>query len=249
MSQLRLHDQLIQLFSERNIQNLKACLEHPDFQSFLNKHSLQVPLKELVLAFTHTSFSHEYDVPHQEQLEFFGDAVVGLIVTQELIKLYPQEKEGKLSKLRSSIVNEKTLATVARHLGLGELLLVGKGEYKKDLHKMDTVLADTVEALMAKVFNHHGLENAGDIFLAWLRASAPDVFKLENLEVFDAKSKLQEATLGKYKILPRYSAEASGDKFKVQLWLQDKLLDEGIFSSKKIGERELARRVLEKKDF
>lgn len=249
MSQTRLHDQLIQLFSERHVQNLKACLEHPDFQSFLSQHSLKVPLKDLVLAFTHTSFSHEYEVPHQELSEFFGDAVVQLIVTEELMKIYPQEKEGKLSKLRSSIVNEKTLAKIATHLGLQNLILVGKGEYKKELHLMDTVLSDTLEALMAKIFKQHGLEYSSVKFLGWLKESVPDAFNLDNLDSFDAKSKLQEATLGKYKILPRYSADASGDKFKVQVWLNEKLLDEGVFTSKKIGERELARRVLEKNDF
>lgn len=249
MSQTRLHDQLIQLFTERNLQYLKACLEHPDYQSFLAKHSLQVPPEELVLAFTHTSFSHEYEVPHQELAEFFGDAVVQLIVTQELMKLYPSEKEGKLSKMRSSIVNEKTLASVARYLKLDELLLVGKGEYKKGLHHMDTVLADTVEALMAKIFKQHGLEFSSARFLSWLKASVPEAFSLENLDAFDAKSKLQEATLGKYKILPRYSSDAHSDGFKVQLWLNEKLLDEGVFTSKKIGERELARRVLEKNNF
>lgn len=249
MSQTRLHDQMIQLFSERHVQNLKACLEHPDYQSFLTQHSLQVPLNELALAFTHTSFSHEYEVPHQELSEFFGDAVVQLIVTEELMKIYPHEKEGKLSKLRSSIVNEKTLAKVATHLELQTLILVGKGEYKKELHLMDTVLSDTMEALMAKIFKAHGLEFASKKFLEWLKQSVPEAFNLGNLDSFDAKSKLQEATLGKYKMLPRYSADASGDKFKVQLWLNEKLLDEGVFTSKKIGERELARRVLEKNNF
>lgn len=249
MSQLRLHDQLIRLFSERTVQNLKSCLEHPDFQSFLNKHTLKVAPNELVLAFTHTSFSHEYEVAHQELSEFFGDAVVQLIVTEELMKLYPLEKEGKLSKLRSSIVNEKTLAQVARHLNLNELILVGKGEFKKELHLMDTVLSDTMEALMAKIFKTHGLEFSSKCFLTWLRDSAPEAFNLDKLDAFDAKSKLQEATLGKYKVLPRYSADVHNDGFKVQLWLNEKLLDEGVFSSKKNGERELARRVLEKNDF
>lgn len=249
MSQLSLHENLQQLFSERNSLHLEACLKHSDFESFLKKHSLNIPLENMALAFTHSSFSHEYDVQHQELSEFFGDAVIQLIVTQELMKRFPEEKEGKLSKLRSSIVNEKTLALVASNLNLQELILVGKGEYKKELHLQDTVLSDTMEAFMAKIFEIHGLAIASEKFLSWLLAALPDVFNLENLNNYDVKSKLQEATLAKYKTLPRYSADATQDGFSVKLWVNENLLAEGVFTSKKIGERELARQVLEKNDF
>ena len=249
MSQLRLHDVLLQLFSERNSQNLCACLEHRDYKSFLSLHSLAVPTQDLVLAFTHTSFSHEYEVPHQELSEFFGDAVVQLIVTTELMKLYPNENEGKLSKLRSSIVNEQTLAKIASYLKLQELILVGRGEYKKGLHLQDTVLSDTLEALIAKIFSHHGMEVASERFLTWLCQSVPEAFKMDNLETYDAKSKLQEATLAKYKTLPRYSADTLSEGFLVKLWVNEDMVSEGIFNSKKIGERELARKALENKEF
>ena len=249
MSQLTLHKKLIELFSERNSQNLKSCLSHDDFQRFLITHELNIPLNALTLAFTHTSFSHEYEVPHQELSEFFGDAVVQLIVTQELMKLYPNEKEGSLSKLRSSIVNEKTLASVATHLKLNELILVGKGEYKKELHLQDTVLSDTLEALMAKIFEHQGLAFASTKFLAWLRIASPDSFNIENIQSYDVKSKLQEASLAKYKTLPRYSSDALKEGIHVRLWVNENLLAEGVFTSKKIGERELARQVLENNKF
>jgi len=249
MSQLSLHENLQQLFAERNSLHLEACLTHSYFEIFLNKHSLKIPLDKMSLAFTHSSFSHEYDVQHQELSEFFGDAVIQLIVTQELMKRFPQEKEGKLSKLRSSIVNEKTLAIVASNLNLQDLILVGKGEYKKEQHLQDTVLSDTMEAFMAKIFEVHGLGIASEKFLGWLLSAIPDVFNLENLNNYDVKSKLQEATLAKYKSLPRYSADATLDGFNVKLWVNENLLAEGVFTSKKIGERELARQVLEKNDF
>lgn len=249
MSQACLHDQLSRLFAERNSQNLKACLEHPDFQSFLSLHSLTVKPADMVLAFTHTSFSHEYEVPHQELSEFFGDAVVQLIVTTELMKLFPQEKEGKLSKLRSSIVNEKTLSVVARYLKLNDLILVGRGEFTKELHTQDTVLADTLEAVVAKVYAHHGMEFTSARFLSWLTEAAPEAFNLENLESYDAKSKLQEATLAKYKTLPRYSADTLNEGFLVKLWVNEEVIATGTYNSKKIGERELARQVLENKEF
>lgn len=247
MSHRRLHEQLIQLFAERNSHELLSCLDHPDYSAFITKHSLTVPPQDLVLAFTHTSFAHEYEVAHQELAEFFGDAVIQLIVTAELMKIYPTEKEGRLSKLRSSIVNEKTLAKVASWLGLRELILVGKGEYKKELHLQDTVLADTVEALMAKIFKHMGLAASSEIFLKWLTHAVPEAFGMENLENYDAKSKLQEATLAKYKTLPRYSADTLSEGFLVKLWVNEELVAEGQFSSKKIGERELARKILDNK--
>ncbi len=249
MSQFSLHENLQLLFLERNPHHLNACLNHQDFVTFLNKHSLKIPLQKMALAFTHSSFSHEYDVQHQELSEFFGDAVIQLIVTQELMRRFPDEKEGRLSKLRSSIVNEKTLAMVASYLNLQDLILVGKGEFKKELHLQDTVISDTLEALMAKIFEIHGLEMTSAKFLDWLLAAVPDVFNLENLNNYDVKSKLQEATLAKYKSLPRYSADATLDGFNVKVWVNENLLAEGVFSSKKIGERELARQVLEKNDF
>lgn len=249
MSQLRLHEQLNVLFSERKSQDLQACLDHGDFELFMLVHGLSIPKDKMVLAFTHTSFSNEYEVPDQELSEFFGDAVIQLIVTQELMRLFPLEKEGRLSKLRSSIVNEKTLAKLASFLNLNQLILVGKGEFKKELHLQDTVLSDTMEALMAKIFKYHGLEMASEKFLGWLKEALPESFKIENVETFDVKSRLQEATLAKYKSLPRYGAETLKEGFKVTVWVNDNLLGEGIFSSKKIGERELARKVLENNEF
>ena len=249
MSQLTLHEKLAELFSERNSQNLESCLSHGDYKKFLITHDLDIPSSALTLAFTHTSFSHEYEAPHQELSEFFGDAVVQLIVTQELMKLYPKEKEGSLSKLRSSIVNEKTLARVATYLKLNDLILVGKGEFKKELHLQDAVLSDTLEALMAKIFEHQGLSVASAKFLGWLRAASLDSFNIDNIHHYDVKSKLQEATLAKYKTLPRYNSDASKEGIHVTLWLNEILLAEGVFTSKKIGERELARQVLENNKF
>ena len=165
------------------------------------------------------------------------------------MKLYPNENEGKLSKLRSSIVNEQTLAKIASHLKLQELILVGRGEYKKELYLQDTVLSDTLEALIAKIYSHHGMEVASERFLTWLSLSVPEVFKMDNLETYDAKSKLQEATLAKYKTLPRYSADTLSEGFLVKLWVNEDMVSEGIFNSKKIGERELARKALENKEF
>lgn len=250
MSQLTLHVELSKLFSsEKKDQDLSICLGHPDFQSFIKQHDLKVSPFDIVHALTHASFSHEFHTSHQELAEFFGDAVLQLIITQELMRLFPMEQEGKLSKLRSTIVNEKTLAKVARELNLQDLILVGKGEFKKMTHLQDAVLADSMEALIAKLFETQGLEFTSQKVLSWIKIAIPQAFDLDQLEHFDAKSRLQEKTLARYKSLPRYQSEESQEGFKVQLWINEKLQAEGNFNSKKIGERELAQQVLIKNEF
>ena len=210
---------------------------------------MQVPVADLVLAFTHKSFSHEFSVAHQEQLEFLGDAVLQLILTDELYAKYPDEKEGHLSKLRSAIVNEKSLSSIAKGLALDELIIVGKGEYKKRLFEQDPVLADTFEALLAQIYRFQGIEFTKALFLSWLKVFIPGAFEANFLADFDSKSQLQERVLAKYKKLPRYTSENVGDEFEIGLWINDELSAKGVFSSKRQGEKTLAKQVLKKGNF
>lgn len=249
MSRPRLHDLLSNLFESKDAKILGLLLNHEDFSDFADTHSLQVNVSDLSEAFTHTSFSHEFNSPHQEQLEFLGDSVLQLILTDEIVKRMPGSNEGHLSKLRSAIVNEKSLSTIARGLGLQNLILVGKGEFKKKLFELDPVLADSFEALLAQVYRTHGLEFTKTLFLGWLDKFIPSAFEADFLNHFDAKSKLQEKVLAKYKKVPRYSSEASGDRFEITLWINDLAVAKGLFTSKKIGEKELAQSILEKDHF
>lgn len=245
MSQLRLHEAIQKLYLDRTPENILGCVNNKDFQSFQESHGLKIPLNELVHAFTHTSFTHEYGLPHQEILEFLGDSVLQLILTEELFKLFSNETEGRLSKLRSSIVNETSLSRIAQGLKLGDMILVGKGEFKKNLPEQNAVLADTFEALLAQIYRFHGLKFTSTLFLKWLEAYLPDALNFASLEDSDPKSKLQEKSLAKFKKLPRYvSTEASVGAFKVELWVDEKLLAQGEFPSKKNGERELALSVI-----
>lgn len=244
MSGPRLHDSLLILFENKDRTHLEKCLRHEDYSRFLKQHEINIPLQELSQAFTHTSFSHEFDVPHQELLEFLGDAVLQLILTGELYLRKGSEKEGTLSKLRSTIVNEKSLAELARSLGLPELILVGKGEFKKNLFEQDTVLADTMEALLGVIYKHCGFEFTKDKTLNWLEARFPELWEMKSLESFDPKSALQEKSLGKYKKLPVYSAEQRGERFIVRVEVNGEKLAEGEFLSKKAGEKELAAKIL-----
>jgi ribonuclease-3 len=244
MSRPRLHSILELVFDNKELAS--SVLNHEDFARFNSKFSLNLSSCELSLAFTHKSFSHEFNVPHQEQLEFLGDAVLQLILTDELFRRYPEYKEGQLSKLRSALVNEKSLSTLARGLGVGSLLIVGKGEFKKKLFEQDVVLADTFEALLAQIYRLHGLKFTSDLYLSWLSDFIPDAFADHFLDQFDAKSKLQEKVLAKYKQLPRYTSSPVGDEFEIIVWINDIASAKGVFSSKKAGEKELAQDVLKK---
>jgi ribonuclease III len=247
MSQTRLHTLLQQLFLQKDRALLEQCLNHSDFLEFMQIHGLKLPMAEVVQVFTHTSFSHEYEVPHHEQLEFLGDAVLQLIMTEELYRRNPLEKEGRLSKLRSALVNEETLSILARSLQLNELILVGKGEFKKELFEQPAVLADALEALLGQIYRHQGFEFTRNLFLRWLDKFFPQAFARDFLDQFDAKSKVQEKALALHKKLPVYVSETQGDGFQVQLVIDDKVMAQGFFSSKKNGEKALAQEVLKKK--
>jgi ribonuclease-3 len=244
MSRIRLHEALEAVFEARITPH--ELLSHEVFGIFLQTHDLQIPLRDLSLSFIHKSFSHEYQVPHLEQLEFLGDAVLGLLLTDEIFRRFPEHKEGQLSKLRSAIVNEKSLSILARGLCLNEFLIVGRGEYRKKLFEQDTVLADSFEALLAQIYRFHGLEFTRKKFLTWLLTYIPAAFDADFLEDFDAKSKLQEKVLARYKKLPKYTCETLRDSFEITLWVNEVEMARGVFSSKKTGEKELAQQVLKK---
>lgn len=116
---------------------------------------LGVELSEDILkqAITHRSFSYENGgVPTNERLEFLGDSVLGIVITDELYRKNPEAQEGQLAKLRAAVVNARALADVARGLGLGEFLLLGKGEEATGGRDKSSILADAVEALLGAIY-------------------------------------------------------------------------------------------------
>jgi ribonuclease-3 len=243
MSRPRLHECLSALFEHKNPDKLMSLLKHDDFHAFLALHGIPEGKDEFVQAFIHKSFSHEYDVAHQEQLEFLGDAVLQFLLTEELYRRLPHESEGRLSKLRSSIVNESSLAILALGLKLNELIIVGKGEFKKNLFDQDTVLADSFEAMLAVIYRKNGLDFTRKLFFRWLDEFRPGVFE-NDLANFDWKSKLQEKTLAKFKSLPKYTAFEKDQGFMIELWIEGKKITEGFYASKRAGEKKLAETVL-----
>ena len=113
------------------------------------------------LALTHRSWAYENGAaPHNERLEFLGDSVLGVVVTEHLYRTYPTEPEGWLAQLRAAVVNTYALADVARGLGLGALLKLGKGELSTGGRDKDSILADATEAVIASVFLSAGRDAA-----------------------------------------------------------------------------------------
>jgi ribonuclease III len=115
----------------------------------------------VMLALTHRSYAYENGrLPTNERLEFLGDSVLGLIVTDALFSRHPDLDEGQLAKLRAAVVNMRALADVARRLDLGRFVLLGRGEETSGGRDKSSILADTLEALIGAVYREHGIDEA-----------------------------------------------------------------------------------------
>jgi len=163
-------------------------------------------------ALTHRSFAYEHGgAPHNERLEFLGDAVLGLVVTDSLYRSHPDLSEGKLAKLRASVVNMRALAGIARGVGphgLGIYLRLGRGEQATGGRDKPSILADTVEAVLGAIYLEHGVEGAArvmhDLFDALMHDAANSGVGL------DWKTTLQELTAERGLGVPEYVISAEG---------------------------------------
>src|SRR6185436_9939561 len=172
---------------------------------------VELPAELLTIALTHRSYSYENGgLPTNERLEFLGDAVLGLIITEELYHRHPDRSEGDLAKLRASIVNTQALADVGRHLGdkgLGAHLLLGKGEENSGGADKSSILADGVESLLGAVYLEHGLAAARAVILrlfGLLLDTAPTLGA-----GLDWKSSLQELTAARGIGVPTYTVTST----------------------------------------
>ena len=206
---------------------------------------LGVELSEEILkqAITHRSFSYENGgVPTNERLEFLGDSVLGIVITDELYRKNPDAQEGQLAKLRAAVVNAKALADVARTLGLGEFLLLGKGEEATGGRDKSSILADAVEAILGAIYVEHGLAKSGEVILQLfgpiLAASA------ELGAGLDWKTSLAELVNSKSLGAIEYMIEQSGPdhdkRFSAQVKVGQDLYGNGEGKSKKEAEQHAA---------
>ncbi len=219
-----------------------------DFQ-----HSISCTFKDpqlLERALTHKSFANENKVPyHNERMEFLGDAVLSLIVSEHLMRTCPDSTEGDLSRLRAAIVSEPALAVIGRTLALGSYLLLGKGEEQTGGRDKDSLLADALEALIAALYLDAGKDTAEAFILRFFE----DVIKrtCASRTTLDYKTALQERCQERLKQLPEYRvvSETGPDhqkQFDVELLVRGQVYGRGTGKSKKEAEQKAAKEALEK---
>ncbi|MGI9170969.1 MAG: ribonuclease III [Candidatus Nanopelagicus sp.] len=179
------------------------------FSDLTEQLGISVKEELLELALTHRSFSYEAGgIPTNERLEFLGDSVLGLIVTEELYKKFPDLDESRLSPLRSGVVNMKALAQIAREIKLGTHLRIGKGEESTNGRDKNSILADSLEALVGAIYLQHGYEKTAEIILNWMKPSLDSVLTLG--AALDAKTALQELAASMNLASPEYEISESG---------------------------------------
>lgn len=201
---------------------------------------VEVPTELLQLALTHRSYAYENGcIPTNERLEFLGDSVLGIIVTDTLYHSFPDRAEGELAKMRASIVNTRALADVARTIGLGENVYLGKGETQSGGADKDSILADTMEAVIGAVYLDQDLEAAASLIH---RLFDPLIELSGRLGAgLDWKTSLQERTAELGLGAPSYRVKHNGpehDKeFKAKVIVAEQTLGSGVGRSKKIAEQ------------
>ena len=200
-------------------------------------------------ALTHRSFVNEHlgsDLTHNERLEFLGDAVLNLTLSDLLLNKYPNLPEGSLSKIRAGQVNEKKLADLSLQLGLGAFLLIGKGEEMTGGREKPSILADTLEALLGALYLDGGF-NSALIFVDRLFRS--ELGDDNDLSTQDFKTLLQEYCQGKIKKVPVYTVfreEGPDHKkvFFVEVKIQDQVVSKGQGGTKKEAQQRAAEQAL-----
>tara|TARA_Y100000310_G_C20695541_1_gene825429 strand:- start:1024 stop:1743 length:720 start_codon:yes stop_codon:yes gene_type:complete len=223
----------------------------------LLENSLQVAFKDkdlLKQAFTHRSYLNEnadIQLAHNERLEFLGDAVLELLVTEYLYQTYPDKTEGELTVWRAALVNAKMLAQVAKDLKLNDFLLLSKGEKRETGKARDYILANTTEAFFGALYLDQGQKVCKKLVEQYILSKLPQILEEKLFE--DAKSRFQELAQEKTGITPIYQVlqEWGPDHakhFRIGVLLEKEHIAEGEGTSKQEAEQDAARAALEKKE-
>lgn len=201
-------------------------------------------LSLLELALVHRSWSFENGVvPHNERLEFLGDAVLAIVVTDELYRSEPDRSEGDLAKIRSAVVKEETLADVARDLGLGSWIRLGVGEAASGGADKDSILGDTLEAVIGAIYLDQGPTVAAEVihrlFDGHLKA-----LRLPGHGALEPKTALQELASSRFGAVPIYEVTGTGPdhepRYEAVVIIDGQRLGTGSGTSKKRAERAAA---------
>jgi len=226
-----------------------------DFSKLEEK--LEIKFKKIDLlkqAFTHRSYPNEnpsWRLGHNERLEFLGDAVLELVVSEYLFEEFPNESEGYLTSLRASLVNADTLSEAARELDFNDFILLSKGEAKDTGRGRNYILANTLEALIGATYLDQGYSKAKK-FIEKRLIKEKLTSIIEEKKFKDPKSLFQEKAQALIGFMPVYKPTEEwgpdhNKHFKMAVYLGEELIAEGEGVSKQIAEIEAARKALEVK--
>jgi len=225
-----------------------------NFEEFETSIGISFIDKDLIKkAFTHRSYLNEnrsLKLEHNERLEFLGDAVLELVVTDFLYKKFPQKNEGELTALRSALVKAETLATAAEVVGMNSYLLLSKGESKDTGRARQYILANTFESVVGAIYLDQGYDVAGKFIADQLFSQIDEI--IENKKFIDAKSRFQEMAQEKTGFTPSYKLvkEVGPDHnkiFTVSVTVGEEEITEGEGKSKQEAEQMAAEKALEAK--
>jgi ribonuclease-3 len=225
----------------------------PELQELENRIGFIFTEKKLLEeALTHRSYLNEHpewELPHNERLEYLGDAVLELIVSEELYANFPEYPEGQLTVLRASLVNYQRLGAVAADFGLDKYILMSKGERADTSKAREVILANAIEALIGAMYLDQGYAPTKKFVQAFVMVHLPEILEAKSYK--DPKSSLQELVQERFKVTPTYRVlEETGPAhrriFKVGVYFDDKLVSDGEGTSKQEAEVEAAKIALEK---
>jgi ribonuclease-3 len=227
-----------------------------DFSILEKKLGIEFKNKDLLTqAFVHRSYLNErpnFKLFHNERLEFLGDAVLELVVTEELYKSYPKKLEGELTNWRAALVNAKMLTKVAQKIGLNDFLLLSKGEAREGGKARQYILADAFEAFMGALYLDQGYKASKEFIQKYLMSELPEILEERLFE--DAKSRFQEKSQEKASITPNYmvlkeSGPDHAKRFVIGVFLKKDLIAQGEGFSKQEAEEQAAKNGLEIKNW
>jgi ribonuclease-3 len=214
------------------------------YSELLEQLGASIDAELLELAFTHRSFAYEAGLTAtNERLEFLGDSVLGMIVTEELYRKYPDLDESRLSPLRSGVVNMRALAEIARSLSLGKYIRLGKGEEVTNGRDKNSLLADAFEALIGALYISEGFAKTSDCLLRLIGPTLTNAMAMG--AGLDGKTALQELVASQGKVTLEYQVTMSGpdhDKnFEATALVAGEPIATGTGKSKREAEQAAAR--------
>ncbi|MEN4053374.1 MULTISPECIES: ribonuclease III [Sulfurimonas] len=215
---------------------------HKNIETLEKKLGYEFKDKKLIIeALTHKSYKQPYD---NERLEFLGDAVLDLVVGEYLFRKFRDSDEGKLSKIRASLVNETGFDKLARALNLGDYILLSNAEDNNGGREKSSLLSNAFEAIMGAIYLEAGLKRVQEIAIKLIEENHKEI-SLDSL-FRDFKTTLQELTQARFGITPEYKVIASRGpdhkkEFEVAVYIEDKEYARAIGKSKKIAQQEAAK--------